>query len=266
MVIPKKIYNTFNFFCCLLMFFTFCNSCKSFVEKKRHNLIVLIDYSASNNEMVLDHYISIVNETILANMSQFDCLTVVPIDEGSKMQPVKLIYKDLADTTFKKHTDGFAHAGDSLKLRFKEFVKAYQPVISTKLKAQKIARVNYTEYTDLLGALQQTSNLIEFNSQGGKFKDVEDFVLGRVSLKSENIIVVLSDMIQDSKEYSFNSNKGVTNKQTEDCLTDLVKTSKIPDLKDCNIFVIGATGKNSTQIDNINSFWVKYFKKNKRRP
>ena len=238
-----------------------CNSCKSFVEKKRHNLIVLLDYSASGNDLVLDHYISIINETIFANMSQYDCLTVVPIDEGSKMQPVKLIYKDLADTTFKKPTDGFAHAGDSLSLRFKEYVKTYQPQIAAELKEQRIKRANYTEYTDLLGAVQQTSNLIEFNSQGGKLKDVEDFVLGHVSLKSENIIVILSDMIQDSKEYSFNSSKGFTDKQTEDCLADLIKASKIPDLKDCNVFIIGATGKKSTQIDNINSFWTKYFKK-----
>lgn len=243
----------------LLFAMLFLNSCESFVEKKRNNLIVLLDYSASNNDQVLERYINIINETILENMNTYDCLTVMPIDEGSKMKPVKLILKDLADTSFKKQTDGFAHAADSLKKRFQEFVKDYQPFIAAKLKQERLARAEYTKFTDILGAIHQTTNLLEFNRPGDKLKLAEDFVMGKTRLISQNVIVVLSDMIQDSNEYSFNTSKGITEKQSQSYIDELTKTGKIPDLSDCQIFVIGATGKNPAQIDNIKSFWTRYF-------
>jgi hypothetical protein len=251
----KKLF----FFLIFLINFCFIVSCDTFVQKTRRNIIVFIDYSASNREKSLDRYINIINDHILSNMGEFDCLTVVPIDEGSKIEPVKLIFKDFADSTFKKQSDGFAHANDSLKMRLQEFVGNFKPFVIRELKQQKIIRNKYTHYTDIFGAIHQLPNLIDFNQDRGNLKQVEDFVIGRIHLKSENIIVLLSDMIQDSKEYSFNSNKGVSEKMSQKILSDLENKSKIPDLKDCSIFVIGATGHNNQQIDNIEAFWKKYF-------
>lgn len=234
--------------------------CTSLVEKKRKVLIVLIDYSASNTELVLESYISIITETIFPNMRQYDCLVVVPIDEGSKMRPVKIVYEDLVEKQFSRRTDGFAHAGDSLKKRFITYVKETAPKISETLKTQKQVRKEYTEYTDILGAIHQTTNLIEFNAEGGTIRDMEDFVLGKIRLKSENVIILLSDMIQDSREYNFNKKHGVSPEQTTAFLDGLKKVNSIPDLSGCKVFAIGATGRNSSQIDNIHSFWTEYFK------
>lgn len=240
-----------------------CNGIESFTEKDRRVVIVLIDYSASNSEEVLNTYINTITGTILSNLNQYDCLIVVPIDEGSKMQPVKLVNIDLADTTFKKPTDGFAHANDSLNLRFKNYVKEAAPKIDKELREQKIKRKMYTYQTDILGALQQTTNLIEYNSNQGTMKNIQDFVLGHIKLKSQNIIVILSDMIQDSNDFSFNSKRGVTYKETNSYLKELENQSRIPNLDSCLVFAIGATGKNSTQIDNISFFWKQYFSKSK---
>lgn len=235
-------------------------SCSSLVEKKRKVLIVLIDYSASNTDLILESYISIITETIFPNMRQYDCLVVVPIDEGSKMRPVKIIYEDLVEKQFSKRTDGFAHAGDSLRKRFMNYVKETAPKISETLRAQKQVRKEYTEYTDILGAIHQTTNLIEFNADGGTIRDMEDFVLGKIRLKSENVIILLSDMIQDSREYNFNKKHGIPSEQITPLLDGLKKFNSIPDLSGCKIFAIGATGKTSAQIDNIRSFWTEYFK------
>ncbi|WP_333821299.1 hypothetical protein [Ohtaekwangia sp.] len=249
-------------FACMAMLFLILlfASCTSFVEKKRRVLIVLLDYSASNTELVLESYISVITETIFPNMKPYDCLVVVPIDEGSKMRPVKLVYEDLVEKQFSRRSDGFAHAGDSLKKRFMDYVKETAPKIAETLKTQKHIRKEYTEYTDILGAIHQTTNLIEFNTAGGTMRDAEDFVLGKIRLKSENIIVLLSDMIQDSREYNFNRKHGVTADQTTAYLTDLKKANGIPDLSGCTVFAIGATGRNSAQIDNIHLFWTEYFK------
>ncbi|HEY9047559.1 MAG TPA: hypothetical protein VIN08_16750 [Ohtaekwangia sp.] len=247
-------------FISILLLIPLLESCTSFVEKKRRVLIVLLDYSASNTDLVLESYISVITETIFPNMKQYDCLVVVPIDEGSKMRPVKLVYEDLVEKQFSRRTDGFAHAGDSLKKRFMNYVKETAPQIAATLKTQKQLRREYTEYTDILGAIHQTTNLIEFNTEGGTVRDAEDFVLGKIRLKSENIIVLLSDMIQDSREYNFNKKQGITPEQATTCLDGLKKTNGIPDLTGCKVFAIGATGRNSAQIDNIHSFWTEYFK------
>ena len=249
-----------NILLLFLFIATLLESCSSFVEKKRKVLIVLIDYSASNTELVLESYISIVTETIFPNMKQYDCLVVVPIDEGSKMQPVKIVYEDLVEKQFSRRTDGFAHAGDSLRKRFMNYVNETAPKISETLRTQKQVRKEYTEYTDILGAIHQTTNLIEFNADGGTIRDMEDFVLGKIRLKSENVIILLSDMIQDSREYNFSKKHGVPPEQITPLLDGLKKLNNIPDLSGCKVFATGATGKNSAQIDNIHSFWTEYFK------
>jgi hypothetical protein len=261
-IMQRKIYSItrINILLLFLSIAPLLESCTSLVEKKRKVLIVLIDYSASNTDLVLESYISIITETIFPNMRQYDCLVVVPIDEGSKMRPVKLIYEDLVEKQFSRRTDGFAHAGDSLRKRFISYVKETAPKISETLKTQKQIRKEYTEYTDILGAIHQTTNLIEFNAEGGTVKDMEDFVLGKIRLKSENVIILLSDMIQDSREYNFNKKHGISPEQTTAFLDGLKKTNGIPDLSGCKVFAIGATGRNSSQIDNIQSFWTAYFK------
>ncbi len=256
MSIPKLIISII--LCLILMIFN--TSCDQLVEKKRRVFIVLVDYSSSNNEETLNNYIRIVNEIIFSNLNQYDCLTVVPIDEGSKIKPLKLIHEDLVNQKFTQHTDGFSHANDSLRLRFSQYVEKTSPKITEILKIGKIKRKVFTEHTDILGAIQQTTNLIEFNPNGGKLRNIEDFVLGRTRLKSENIIVLLSDMVQNSQECSFNLKAGFTYNKSVKYLERLKKSNQIPDLKDCKVFAIGVTGRNSNQIDNIAYFWDEYFK------
>jgi hypothetical protein len=246
--------------CILTVIIWYAISCTSFVEKRRNVLIVLIDYSASADELALDGYISVVTDIILPHMGQFDCLIVVPIDEGSKISPVKLVSEDLVNIGFRKPTDGFSHAEDSLRKRISEYIKMSSSRIRQELKNQKSLRRKYTAFTDIMGGIHQTTNLIEINEQDDAMKDVEDFVIGRVRLRSENTIILLSDMIQDSHEYNFNRQQGITTEQTLACLEKLKKQQSIPDLSGCNIFVIGATGRTSVQIDNVRYFWQEYFK------
>lgn len=242
-----------------LTIFFMLSSCMP--EKKRRVIIVLIDYSASSASTTLDKFIKTIDEDIFANMDQYDYLAVLPIDDGSKREPVKIIDEDLVEKKFTKKTDGFAHAQDSLKGRLDSFVVGESPKIAEILKSQREERKIYTGHTDIIGALQQTPNLIEVNT---KDKDVKtklwDFIVGHNTYKRENIIVLLSDMIHNAEDFSFNSNKKVTSKQYQNYLQQLKQQDKIPDLQNCKIFVIGVTGINSTQIDRIAIFWKDYFK------
>ncbi len=237
-----------------------CLSCST-LEKERRNIIVLLDYSASSSDKILREYIRIICEDIAPTMRQYDCLTVVPIDEGSKQEPVKMVFEDFSEKGFNKKSDGFAHAQDSIRKRLDEYRLKIVPKIKTTLRAQHDERKAFISNTDILGAIQQTVNLLEINNDQESFKRISNFVIGKESYISENIIVILSDMIQDSKEYSFNNLRGISRKQAREYLEQWEKNQMLPNLQASKIFVIGTTGKGALQIDNIKDFWGKYFKK-----
>jgi hypothetical protein len=243
-------------FCFLLL--ALLTSC-SLIEKKRRVFIVLLDYSASSSNSVLDEYIRIINDDIFASMGQNDCLIVMPVDDGSVQQPVKIIYEDMQDKIFVKKKDGFAHAQDSVQMRLDKYIQSSKPRITEVLKSERTIRKPFLNSTDILGALRQTKNLTETNSTEGFWKKSIDFFEGRSRYKSENVIIILSDMIQDTPECSFESRRALTHNQSDKYLKYLKQENKIPDFKDCKIFINGSTGKNAVQIDNIQWFWNEYF-------
>ncbi len=76
--------------------------------------------------------------------------------------------------------------------------------------------------------------------------------------KRQKILIILSDMIQDSKEYNFDRVK-VTNAYT----TRIIKARKnkklIPNLKTVKVYVAGASASDSKKFRSIEKFWNRYF-------
>ncbi len=101
--------------------------------------------------------------------------------------------------------------------------------------------------------------MLEKNVNNSTKKKIWDFINGRPQYKVENVIVVLSDMIQESPECSFNNKIGISSRKSRLYIQGLKQQGRIPDLKNCKLYVIGTTGKSSRQIDNIANFWKDYF-------
>ena len=78
--------------------------------------------------------------------------------------------------------------------------------------------------------------------------------------KRQKILVILSDMIQDSKEYNFAQAK-VTNKYIDEAIRYRQKHNLIPNLTDVKIYVAGASGTDSNKFRSIEKFWTRYFGK-----
>lgn len=78
--------------------------------------------------------------------------------------------------------------------------------------------------------------------------------------KREKILVILSDMIQDSKEYNFERTK-VTNSFINQVVSYRQKNNLIPDLTGTKVYVAGASAANSGKYRSIEKFWTQYFKK-----
>ena len=76
--------------------------------------------------------------------------------------------------------------------------------------------------------------------------------------KRQKILIVLSDMIQDSKEYNFDRAK-VTNKYITKIIRDRQKQNLIPKLNDVKVYVAGASAADSKKFRSIEKFWNRYF-------
>ncbi len=78
--------------------------------------------------------------------------------------------------------------------------------------------------------------------------------------KREKILVLLSDMIQDSREYDFSSTK-ITNHYINKVIRYRQKKRLIPNLSGVRVYVAGASSPDSHKYRTIEKFWARYFEK-----
>ena len=76
--------------------------------------------------------------------------------------------------------------------------------------------------------------------------------------KRQKILIILSDMIQDSKEYNFDRVK-VTDAYTTRIIRDRQKQNLIPNLETVKVYVAGASAADSKKFRSIEKFWNRYF-------
>ncbi len=228
--------------------------------RQRLNCICLIDYSGSLPEQTLHRYVEIISSNVLGHLGENDRLVVLPIDEGAKTKAVKLVYDDLAEQTFLYHTDGYAHAKDSLVLRLHRYAAKTGPDIASQLLREKVLRQQFTYYSDIFAALEQAAGLMERNEPESFWAGLRRFVTGTKRTVSTNVILIFSDMIQESSETSFAGPEGCRPGQEQTVLDNLRAWHRIPDLNGVLVFVNGRTGTSNEQVENIKKFWVEYFR------
>ena len=76
--------------------------------------------------------------------------------------------------------------------------------------------------------------------------------------KRHKILVILSDMVQDSKEYNFSQVK-VTDTYIANIIKNRKKNSLIPNLKGVKVYVAGASADEAKKFRSIEKFWNSYF-------
>jgi len=76
--------------------------------------------------------------------------------------------------------------------------------------------------------------------------------------KRQKILIILSDMIQDSKEYNFERVK-VTDAYTTNIIRDRERQNLIPNLETVKVYVAGASASDSKKYRSIEKFWNRYF-------
>lgn len=72
------------------------------------------------------------------------------------------------------------------------------------------------------------------------------------------VLVILSDMIQDSKEYKFDRDN-ITNRYISQTIGVRRQNNLIPKLSGVKVYVAGASAADPVRFRSIQSFWARYF-------
>jgi hypothetical protein len=76
----------------------------------------------------------------------------------------------------------------------------------------------------------------------------------------QKILVLLSDMIEDSKEYNFDKDK-ITDEYIDKVIRDRQKNKLIPNFNGIKVYVAGASAADSNKFRAIQTFWARYLTK-----
>lgn len=115
--------------------------------------------------------------------------------------------------------------------------------------------------------LLQEAEKILFGSEGRpkilKTDIMSSFILAANVLNRypgrKKLIVVFSDMIEDSERYNF-ERINLTDQKIKEILDREEKLGNIPELTGVKIYVVGAQAKSLEKYNSIKKFWTEYFK------
>jgi hypothetical protein len=76
----------------------------------------------------------------------------------------------------------------------------------------------------------------------------------------QRILVLLSDMIEDSKEYNFDKDK-ITDEYIDKVIRDRQQKNLIPNFTGVKVYVAGASAADSNKFRAVQAFWARYLAK-----
>ena len=225
---------------------------------KRKNVICLIDYSGTIRPETLDIYARTLSNDVFMSLASADKMVLIPIDEGSRIKAVQLLYYDLSKQEFDKNIKSVTRHQDEIDRRLNEFKKQNQESIYKTVIQEKEKRKEFTNLTDILAALEQVSPNMEHLEQPSTPTHILHGLSGESEMTSENVIIIFSDMIHESNDLNF-LRITLDEKTINKIISDLKASNRIPNLTGSKVFVCGSTAKTNAMIDSIQNFWKKYF-------
>lgn len=196
-------------------------------DKIPRSIIVLVDMSGSTNRARRTVY-NKAFEKIFESLGQGDRIVVGTITSHSYIN-----FKPVVDEDIPKESIWVN------RIQYEQNLAKTQKNIRKEVD-RLLSRKKGTSYTEILNSLNIADTI--FHNEK----------------KRQKILVVLSDMVQDSKEYKFDRVK-VSNKYINNIIRQRQKQDLIPDLSDVKIYVAGASASDSKKFRSIEKFWSRYF-------
>jgi hypothetical protein len=225
---------------------TSCDKLKSENKKAPQKAVaVLCDLSESTRNLrslYLDSF-----KTILSSISHGDVIVAVKITEASILEheiPIKEAFAEFVPV------DSMGRPTDNPTL-----VRKFKEEADKKLKAKK-------------EGLIETAKGFLFNDKDKSRKILRTDIMSSLHIaesvfrnykRDKFVLVMLSDMIEDSSEYNFEK-ENLTDRRIEEIIRRERQKNRVPDLKNVRVYAVAASAGETKKFFAIQSFWLRYFR------
>ena len=195
-------------------------------DKSPRVIVVLVDMSGSTNKARRTVY-SEAFDKIYENLRQGDRVVIGTITSNSFID-----FKPVVDEEIPKQSIWVN------RIQYEQNLAKTQKNIRREVD-RLLTRRKGTQYTEILNSLNIADTI--FHSE-----------------KRKKVLVILSDMMQDSRDYRFERVR-VTDSYTRNVIRQRKRQNLVPNLSDVKVYVAGASASNSKKFRSIEKFWAKYF-------
>lgn len=217
--------NRVNFLVCLIMFLAALIMTESLTfAAPSKTVVVLFDVSESTKDpAVRGKFLSDFDKVILKKVNPGDVIAADRIAESSAAGSTLPVNHEFEG-------EWSSNRLKQLKQK-KEIYKEAESILSNKGKVK---------YTDILSSLLISERV--FKSYG----------------KERNVLVIMSDMIEDSKNYNFTRER-LTDKRIATIIAKERKGGRLPDLKGVTVYAVkSVTCQAGEDYNGIRNFWIRY--------
>ena len=195
-------------------------------------------------------------------------LVIVFVDmSGSTNKERGTIYKKAFDMIYKSLNQGDRIVVGTITSR--SFID-FKPTVDEEIPKQTIwvNRLKFEQnLTKTKKKIRQNVDLLLKNKHGTQYTEILNSLniadtIFHNEKNRKKILVLLSDMIQDSKEYNFEKVR-ITNKYIANIIENRSRQKLLPNLLGVKIYVAGASAANSKRFRAIELLWTRYFEASK---
>jgi hypothetical protein len=203
-------------------------------------VVMLCDFSGSTKDvrpLYLETFTKVLQSINLGDVIVLAKITNASITESE--MPIQESFKAvtrnaLTDNALKKNKEE-KEAKEQLEQKKKEMlVKAEQTIIPTGLQEKRILK------TDIMSALLVAEKV---------FSNFH---------RDKNVLLICSDMIEDSSRYNFDKEK-LNDQKIQEIINKEKGEGRLPNLNNASVYVIAAGTTQSDKFLAIQNFWLKYF-------
>lgn len=142
----------------------------------------------------------------------------------------------------------------------------FRPTVDEEIPKKTVwnNRLQYEKkLTDTKEKIRREVNKLLSHKQGTPLTEILDSLnIADIIFHDENerqkVLVILSDMIQDSKDYKFDKDR-ITDEYINNVIRSRQKNKLVPNLANVKVYVAGASAADSNKFRAIQAFWARYF-------
>ncbi len=224
----------------ILLSFFLTISCSKKINKI---VVILVDLSESTNKPQMRELYSESFKECLNKITHGDSLFVAPITEASYME-VNFIIKEKNIVPKNELKIQFMNIFEARKKRrelmekLERKVENLQKIFDNTITGQKRKILK----TDILTSLNMVDERI-FRAYKNK--------------KNIKMLVIMSDMIEDSDFYNFEK-ENLSEERIEEIINQRKNQKLIPDLTGVKVYIVGAHAPSVSKFLQIKKFWMRY--------